>query len=162
MRGLRPGDRWGLAAVVSLVAGAVLLLVAWYDISGTNQVYEQLPYLVSAGFSGLALVMVGSALLVAGRYDRVERRLAQLVDAITDPAADPERHPDGPVRPSAAPRADTAGLVVVPGGTTFHLATCPLVQGKATEPVDAQGIRGGGFSRCPVCDPADPTAPEHA
>ena len=86
-RGLRARDPWVVAAVVCLFGGAVLLVVAWYDISGTANVYEQLPYLVSAGFSGLALIIVGSALLAAGRADRIERRLAQLVDALTEAAS---------------------------------------------------------------------------
>ncbi len=152
MRRLRPGDRWTLAAGLCLAGGAVLLLVAWYDISGTNQLYEQLPYLVSAGFSGLALVMLGCALLVAGRYDRVERRLARLVDAVTEPAAAPEPEPAPPVTdPDAAER------VLVRGGTTYHRPTCPLVQGKAVTAVDPAAIRARGLTPCPVCDPTDPS-----
>jgi hypothetical protein len=164
MKGLRRSDRWSVAAGVCLIAGAILLVVAWYDISGTNQLYEQLPYLVSAGFTGLALVMVGCALLVAGRYDRVERRLARLVDAITEPAGSPpgEVADDrAAARTSAAPSAE---LVMVPAGTTFHRPTCPLVQGKPTARVDAEAIRDAGFAACPVCDPDDPaaTGPEPA
>ncbi len=35
MRSLRPSDPWSIAAVLCLFGGAVLLVVAWYDISGT-------------------------------------------------------------------------------------------------------------------------------
>lgn len=155
MRRLRPGDRWTLAAGLCLAGGAVLLLVAWYDISGTNQLYEQVPYLVSAGFAGLALVMVGSALLVAGRYDRVERRLARLIDAVTEPAPEP---PPPVADPPDAGR-DTTERVVVAGGTTFHRPTCPLVHGKSAPPVDPATIRARELTACPVCDPTDPSAP---
>jgi len=43
-----PRDPWNVAAALCLFGGAVLLVVAWYDISGTANVYEQLPYLVRA------------------------------------------------------------------------------------------------------------------
>ena len=81
-------------------------LIAWYDISGTADLYKQMPYLVSAGFTGLALIIVGSALLVAGRNDRVERRLAQLLDAITEAVEDDGTAADRRRRAGGASPAD--------------------------------------------------------
>jgi hypothetical protein len=161
VRSLRPGDPWSIAAILCLFGGAVLLVVAWYDISGTAQLYQQMPYLVSAGFTGLALIMVGSALVVAGRNDRVERRLAQLLDAITEAA--------GPQAGGTAelPAADPTGTdplvnaaqayVTVPGGTTYHRPDCLLVRDKDASPADPAAISTGSLTPCPVCVPDRPS-----
>jgi hypothetical protein len=159
MRSLRPSDPWSIAAVLCLFAGGVLILIAWYDISGTADLYKQMPYLVSAGFSGLALIIVGSALVVAGRSDRMERRLAQLLDAITEVAQSEE--PGGEDRPK-----DAAGPLItepeqyltVPEGTTYHRPGCLLLREKDARPADPDAIASGALSPCPVCSPEQPAA----
>ncbi len=163
MRSLRPNDPWSIAAVVCLFGGAVLLVVAWYDISGTANLYEQMPYLVSAGFSGLALIMVGSALVVAGRSDRVERRLAQLIDAITEVAGtdDASSARDGTEPPGAAEPADplltaSSAYLTVPDGTTYHHPSCLLLREKEASPADPDAIAAGSLAPCPVCAPERP------
>ena len=167
MRAPRPRDPWIIAAIVCLFGGAVLLVVAWYDISGTANVYEQLPYLVSAGFSGLGLIIVGSALVSAGRADRVERRLAQLIAAITeaaDPAdppdpPDPTEAPEAPEAPEAASIADadadaeSGALRSLTDGTTFHRPNCLLLRTKSAEPVSNDQIAERHLTPCPVCEP---------
>jgi hypothetical protein len=159
-RGLRSRDPWVIAAVVFLFAGAILLVIAWYDISGTANVYEQLPYLVSAGFSGMALIIVGSGLLAAGRADRIERRLAQLVDALTEAAsangapAGPDPAGPDPVGPANAP----ASYQVIEGGETYHRPGCLLLRDKTSSPVTAAEIASRGLTPCPVCAPGPPGA----
>ena len=136
MRSFRPSDPWSIAAILCLFGGAVLLVVAWYDISGTADLYRQMPYLVSAGFSGLALIIVGSALVIAGRNDRVERRLAQLLDAITEAAATggTETEPEaatgepqvaGAGDPLVSAATSAAAFLTVPQGTTYHRPGLP-------------------------------------
>ncbi len=125
----------------------MLLVVAWYDISGTANLYEQLPYLVSAGFSGLALIIVGSALTVAGRNDRVERRLAQLVEAFTEAASTPP--PDEVA--DTGPGDDT--FLVAAGGQTYHRPDCLLLRGKATSEAEPAAMSAGDLTPCPVCQP---------
>jgi hypothetical protein len=167
MRSLRPSDPWSIAAILCLFGGAVLLVVAWYDISGTANLYEQMPYLVSAGFSGLALIIVGSALVIAGRGDRVERRLAQLLDAITEAAGTDGSRPTGdgtgtepgtedPSRPDPVLTASEAFLTV-PHGTTYHRPGCLLTREKVATPADPEAISSGELSPCPVCSPERPS-----
>ncbi len=160
MRSLRPNDPWSIAAVLCLFGGAVLLVVAWYDISGTSDLYKQMPYLVSAGFTGLALIIVGSALVVAGRSDRVERRLAQLVDAITDAVENGggggSARTERPAEPGAAGPADpllsaSQSYVTVPEGTTYHRPGCLLLREKDVGPAAAEQIEAGALKPCPVC-----------
>jgi hypothetical protein len=162
MRSLRPSDPWSIAAILCLFGGAVLLVVAWYDISGTADLYKQMPYLVSAGFSGLALIIVGSALVVAGRNDRVERRLAQLVDAITEAARTDGTEPAGNGKPAAqSPPGDplvsaSETYLTVPEGTTYHRPGCLLMREKDAVPADPEAISSGALTPCPVCSPERP------
>lgn len=61
---------------VLLVAGGfALIALAWADTARLTNVGLQLPYLVSAGFTGLALVMVGVVMVnvAAKRQDGAER-----------------------------------------------------------------------------------------
>jgi hypothetical protein len=167
MRSVRPGDPWSIGALVCLAGGGVLLLIAWYDISGTAQLYQQMPYLVSAGFTGLALIIIGSALLVAGRNDRVERRLTQLLDAITEAAGEaPDADiPEAPADAAAlAPESESdpllsvAGiLLTVPEGTTYHRPGCLLLREKDPHPADPGLIASGALTPCPVCAPERPS-----
>ncbi len=148
-RALRlPSDPWTIAAALCLFGGAILLVVAWYDISGTANLYEQLPYLVSAGFSGLALIIAGSAFVIAGRSDRTERRLAQLVDALTEPAGPA---PDGDLENGLNP-AD-GGFLVTAGGRTYHRPGCLLLTGKEVSAADPADIDSDALTPCPVCGP---------
>jgi hypothetical protein len=50
------------AGVVSVVAGAVVLLLGWIGVSNTGYVSEQLPYIVSGGLFGVFLLAVGGLL----------------------------------------------------------------------------------------------------
>lgn len=50
------------AGVVSVVAGAIVLLLGWIGVSSTGYVSEQLPYIVSGGLFGVFLLAVGGML----------------------------------------------------------------------------------------------------
>ena len=68
--------------------GFVLLGVAWAQVAGETQVYLQLPYLVSAGMTGLGLIMVGLTLINVStkRRDALERerQMDQLVNILEE------------------------------------------------------------------------------
>ncbi|MBS1847244.1 MAG: hypothetical protein JST73_03115 [Actinobacteria bacterium] len=55
---------WG--GVVLVVAGVAAVFVGYWGASGTTNVADQMPYMLSGGAIGLALVIVGSVLI--GRY----------------------------------------------------------------------------------------------
>ncbi len=68
--------------------GVVLLAVAWGKVAGLTNVALQLPYVISAGFIGLALVACGVTVIsVAARQaEGVERRrqIAELRDVLAE------------------------------------------------------------------------------
>ena len=94
---LAPGRLTGLARRVSALravphlatwfgiavaaAGLVLLVVAWGRTAGLTNVGLQIPYLVSAGFTGVALVIVGLTIVnVDVKRADAQQRTAQLAE----------------------------------------------------------------------------------
>jgi hypothetical protein len=61
-------------------------MIAWGQVAGETQVYLQVPYLVSAGLTGLALVMVGLTIInvAAKQRDAVDRdrQIDQLISIL--------------------------------------------------------------------------------
>jgi membrane-bound ClpP family serine protease len=77
-----------LLAVGILVAGFVLLAVAWWGVAGYAYVALQLPIFVSAGLIGLACIGTGLGLLVAQMHRRDAARERAAIDAAIDQSAD--------------------------------------------------------------------------
>ena len=81
--------------VVAIAVGFALLGVAWADVAGLTIVAMQTPYLVSAGFTGLGLAVVGVVVLVTGvrRQDgaRRDRQYETLTETFRNITADIER-----------------------------------------------------------------------
>ncbi len=66
--------------VALVVVGLVLILVAWFQASGTASVAEQVPYALSGGLLGIGLVILGSALVIRFSLARLFRYwLARIV-----------------------------------------------------------------------------------
>jgi hypothetical protein len=134
------------------------LLVGYLGISREAIVAKQIPYLISGGIGGLALLIIGAVFLGtedvrrdAARLDRLESMVEQLHAAllVADPAAAREivTAPatvdvstngqggvlDAPPTAAAAPSLPTERdrVVVLPQGKSFHRADCPMVEGKA-------------------------------
>lgn len=63
------------AGIVIAIAGLVFIAVAWGEVAALTNVALQLPYLVSGGLTGLALVMVGMTIVnvQSRRRDSAER-----------------------------------------------------------------------------------------
>jgi hypothetical protein len=142
-RATRPVVGWVLTGI-----GALALLIGYLGISREAIVAKQIPYLISGGIGGLALLIIGAVFLGtedvrrdAARLDRLETMVEQLHAALL--VADPTTPPltrdltDSSERPGPG-RADTAesaessvegptsangtGVVVLPQGRSFHRA----------------------------------------
>lgn len=161
---VRPVAGWILLAL-----GAVALFLGWYGVSGQSLTAKQLPYLVSGGLTGLALVVIGAVLLATadvqrqiGRLNGIERKVDDLYALLVlEPppaaAATAATAATGTTEPAGA--GDRPGeAVALPTGTTFHRPSCALVAGKeAAGPVDDDSIAARSLQPCPVCEPGRPT-----
>ncbi|MGW0332011.1 hypothetical protein ACWD0J_09105 [Streptomyces sp. NPDC003011] len=143
------------AGWAALAAGAVLCVLGWYGVSGERYAERQVPYLASCTVPGAALIIAGAVLLTHGRgalaAARVEELYGLLVAAGPADAEEPGAAP-------AVPLAVSGDLLMVPGGTLWHRADCPLVAGKAEAvPVDSKLVTSGELGPCPICEPAEAT-----
>jgi hypothetical protein len=78
-------DRVG--AWIAIVAGAVVLLLGWWGISGTTSVGRQLPYIISGGLFGIFLLGLGGLLWVSADLRDEWRELWVIRDALVKVAA---------------------------------------------------------------------------
>jgi len=143
------------AGWAALAVGAVLCVIGWYGISGERYAERQLPYLASCTVPGAALIIAGSVLLTHGRNALAAARVEELYGLlVTAESADAEESGQA----AALPLAVSGDLLMVPGGTLWHRADCPLVSGKVEAvPVDAKLLASGDLGPCPICDPAEET-----
>ena len=76
------------AGVVIALIGFALIGYAWSKVAGLVEVWQQMPYLVSAGLPGLGLVMTGLVIVnvSARRQDSAARarQMATLTEAMRD------------------------------------------------------------------------------
>lgn len=148
----------GLGLLVVAV-GLLVIGIGWNgmagsggEVNGLPNLNAQLPWLVSGGILGLALVVFGAALLVVhnARTDRarLEAKLDELVAAVGK-GATATTYP--------AEVAAGSGLYVA-GGSAYHRPDCRLVQGRddvglvSTGEASVRGLRA-----CRVCKPAEGT-----
>ena len=151
---VRPVVGWVLAAL-----GALALFLGWYGVSGESLTAKQLPYLVSGGLTGIALVVVASAFLATedvrrqlSQVDDLRRKVDDLYALFVEDLAAPVVDPD-----PAASALPTDAVMALPVGTSYHRTTCNLVTGKSEAvTVDARAIRARKLRPCRICNPPTP------
>jgi len=67
-----------VGAGVFLLLGGVLIVVGYVGVSQNNQVWQQMPYFVSGGIGGLALVLVGLGLYNAHQHAVDQAQVGEL------------------------------------------------------------------------------------
>lgn len=142
----------GRVALLVVAVGLVLIGLGYNGVSGASingivDLRAQLPYLVSGGLLGLAVVVIGSALLVSqsARQDRV--RLEAKLDLLIELQLDAT----GGTR-AAAP-SDVEGLFAA-GASSYHRPSCRLVDGREqTVYVTAEEAEAAALNPCRVCRP---------
>ncbi|MFC8126615.1 hypothetical protein [Streptomyces sp. NPDC057302] len=141
-------------AFAALAAGAVLCVVGWYGMSGERFAERQLPYLASCTVPGAALIIAGAVLFTHGRSTLATSRVEELYELLVTAGTPP------PAAERKAPVAISGESLMIPGGTLWHRADCPLVAGKPEAvPADAHIIATGDLSPCPICEPQPATTP---
>jgi HAMP domain-containing protein len=165
-RAVRPYVGWILVGI-----GALAILIGYLGISREALVAKQMPYLISGGIFGLALVALGTFYLATEELRRDSRRLDRLERMVTQLHAVLLTHPDAPpaeeveelVRAfegngqvSNGHTVELPGeLVALRGSRRFHRANCPMVAGKpGVTPVTQSVIREQRMQPCTMCEPA--------
>ena len=146
------GKLGGKAGLALAAVGIIAIAVGWNGAAGQFSVTAQVPYILSGGLIGIALVILGAAMLVVqgNREDRalLEAKLDLLAEAFFE----------GQGR---APRADAPGDVsglVVAGSASYHVPGCRLVDGREeTSYLTPAEARGRELKACRVCQPDSAT-----
>ena len=141
------GALGGKAGLALAGVGLLAIGIGWNGAAGQLSLLGQLPYLISGGLIGLALVTLGAAMLVVqnAREDRalLEAKLDLLVEALAD---------SGRTVKADAP-GDVSGLVVA-GTASYHVPGCRLVDGREeTSYLTPAEAAGKGLKACRVCQP---------
>jgi type IV secretory pathway VirB2 component (pilin) len=152
------GPFGGTVAVVLVAAGLLVIGIGWNGaagsgsyVNGVPDIRAQIPWLISGGCLGVALVVIGAALMVtqSHRTDRarLEARLEELSDAVRAMAG-------GAGGRGRARAAAAAPGMVVAGASSYHRPDCRLVEGRDNAeyltPAEAQER---GLAPCRICKP---------
>ena len=139
------------------LAGAIALFVGWFGISGEALTAKQLPYLVSAGLTGIALFILAGVFLATDDVRRQFERITELERKVDDLYSLFVAELDAPATSRPRALASATGWVALPTGTSYHRPDCSLVTGKTkVAKVDAADIESKQLRPCRVCEPDRP------
>ena len=124
------------------------------EVNGVPNLNAQLPWLLSGGILGLALVVFGASMIVVhnARSDRarLEAKLDELVQAVARGAT---------TTAAAYPAENAATGVFVAGASAYHDPACRLVQGRDDVTLVTKGeAETQSLKPCRVCKPAAATS----
>ena len=138
---------WQLVAGGICVAGGfVAVFLGWYGAAHTRDVTDQIPYVISGGLLGAALIILGGSFYFSFFVSRLHAATRRQTMAI-------ERSLERIGVPS--PIDIEAGVVLIaPGGEWYHRAGCRLVEGKKTSAVAGSEAQADGLQPCLLCEPA--------
>lgn len=71
-----------VGAFVFLVLGGIVVLTGYVGVSQNNEVWKQMPYFVSGGVGGLALILVGLGLYNAHHHTVDQQQVGELIDRL--------------------------------------------------------------------------------
>jgi hypothetical protein len=162
-RATRPVWGWILVGL-----GLLLILIGYLGISREALVAKQLPYLISGGIGGLALIGFGTMLVGTEDLKRTQERIDHLEDLVDDLHAALLSRPDAPTVSSNGDSAAEGGqrgaranttLMALPGGQSYHRSDCSMIEGKRdAKPVTASAARRQGLKPCRLCEPQTSSA----
>ena len=147
--------RWsklgGQLGIGYCVAGVALIFLGWNGAASYDRVESQMPYLISGGLAGVALVIIGAGLLIvqAQRVNRAETaaEIAGLREVI-------ERLAEGGGAATPKVSGGSGDVAVVAGPNSYHQGDCRVVEGQPGATTmfrsDAKQQR---LTPCRICEP---------
>ncbi|MGH3341520.1 MAG: hypothetical protein ACRDPK_01310 [Carbonactinosporaceae bacterium] len=130
------------------VAGGTLIALGWHGSAREACVDCQVPYLISGGLGGLALVLLGTGLLIVAQIRVESAKLAQRLDWLVEAGTGS----------TASVHLDASDLVLT-GDSAYHRPDCRLVKTHDDLPTrTVEMARAYGLVPCRVCWDADEAA----
>ncbi|HKC28353.1 MAG TPA: hypothetical protein VKB75_10105 [Jatrophihabitans sp.] len=137
--------------------GIFAIFLGWYGVAHTKYQYDQLPYVVSGGLLGLALVFLGGFLYFGAWLAKIgneqresSRQLADAMLVLAD-VVERQRAGGGTGRSTSSGPVARDELVLAGAGSTVHRHDCPLIAHRD----DLHPVQGSetGLGTCRVCRP---------
>jgi hypothetical protein len=145
----------GQLGLVCVGLGLLLIGLAWNGAAGIDFVSGQIPYLLSGGFLGLSLVVLGVALAVieSGRKNRamLEAELRELNTAVSRLAS---ALASGAGNGHAAAATTAPAERVLLGQSSYHRVDCKLAEGKDLPASTPDAAAAEGLTPCRICNPS--------
>jgi hypothetical protein len=142
-------DRWLLIAGAILgPLGLVVIFLGYTGASHTPFVFEQIPYVISGGLLGVALVFLGGFIYFTYWQTRTVREARDHQREVLDKLEHIAVLLAGDV-PAAA--AGSGRLVATAAGAMFHREDCPVAQ-RAEKLKTVRGTERG-LRPCGICNP---------
>ena len=145
------GRLGGQLGILLCLLGFAGIFLGWNGAASSNVSMAQFPFLISGGVTGLAIVVVGAAMLViqSAREDRA--RLEAVLERI---AIATEAGGGVARRPSAAAAVPGGGMLVLAGTTSYHRLDCSLAEARdEARVIPIEEAFQGRVEPCRVCRP---------
>ena len=151
-----------LAAAALLVAGIVIVLLGWYGAANTNILTEQVPYLISGGLLGMALIIVSAVVGSSASLERENRELRRDLTRLLSASGGRSRggnraaaprgaSDDGGSTRSPAGAASTSPAVRSSRGSKPRRCRCRKRRTQASPPASSAGPTESGSRRWRAC-----------
>jgi hypothetical protein len=141
------GKLGGQLGVLLCLIGFIALFLGWNGAASKNVIMAQFPFLISGGLAGLAIVVIGAAMLIVqnAREDqaRLEATLERLITAVEHSAG-------------GAPRRASVsdGSMVLAGLASYHRLDCSLPAAREeAHLLSLDDALARGIEPCRVCRP---------
>lgn len=152
-RTAEPGRRVLLVGGILLPLGVLLVLIGWLGTARTPLVFEQVPYVVSGGLLGIALVVIGGFLYFSYWQTLVIRALRENADQLGASLLRIEGLLAVDAPTGAGPQVGGDELVATVTGTMLHRPDCSVVVGR--DRLRAVPAETPGMTPCSLCQPLD-------
>lgn len=143
-----------LVGAILIPLGLISIMLGWLGAANSPRLVEQVPYLISGGLLGLALVISGGFFYFGYWITRVAQENQQHAHRLEDVLTRLEdRLSELPNGVAGAPglAVPRPRLMITPRGSQYHRPDCPVVAGRD----DARALRRreGVFVPCKICEP---------
>ncbi|HMC40676.1 MAG TPA: hypothetical protein VKI19_13500 [Acidimicrobiales bacterium] len=167
-------NTWGIiAGALLLPLGIALIIIGWHGAAYANVDQKQLPYLISGGILGLAIVVIGCFFYwshwLYRIYDqadvhhqellREQRELTKvLIEALTAVGgrSGGAAGPGSGIGISANGVSAARTFVATATGSNFHTSGCPMVANRPGSLRTVTEEEAGEMKPCRVCEPLVP------
>lgn len=145
---MRMGSSFRFVALLGIAfaaAGFILIVLGFDGAASQDVVSSQIPYLISGGLGGLALVVLGIGLALVHEFRQGSILMATRVEELTEALAASRR-----VGPTEVPD----GASVVASRSSFHRPDCHLVSSREdVQVMSASAAEQAGLTACRICEP---------